>query len=85
MVVQGTNMTLADVSTVVENHQPLIGDAVVGDETALMLVVEKFPWANTVEVTHDVEAAIDRALEDRDWQVRQAAEDLRRAEGAHEI
>jgi HEAT repeat protein len=29
----------------------------------------------------DVEAAIDRALEDRDWQVRQAAEDLRRAAG----
>ena len=27
----------------------------------------------------DIEAAIDRALEDRDWQVRQAAEDLRRA------
>jgi HEAT repeat protein len=27
----------------------------------------------------DVEAAIDRALDDRDWQVRQAAEDLRRA------
>ncbi len=28
---------------------------------------------------NDVEAAIDRALDDRDWQVRQAAEDLRRA------
>jgi HEAT repeat protein len=28
----------------------------------------------------DVEAAIDLALEDRDWQVRQAAEDLRRAQ-----
>jgi HEAT repeat protein len=28
-----------------------------------------------------VEAAIDRALHDRDWQVRQAAEDLRRAAG----
>jgi HEAT repeat protein len=28
----------------------------------------------------DVEAAIDRALADRDWQVRQAAEDLRRAQ-----
>lgn len=27
----------------------------------------------------EVEAAIDRSLEDRDWQVRQAAEDLRRA------
>lgn len=33
----------------------------------------------------EVEAAIDRALDDRDWQVRQAAEDLRRAEGALEI
>jgi len=29
----------------------------------------------------DIEAAIDRALTDRDWQVRQAAEDLRRASG----
>ncbi|MFP5488475.1 MAG: HEAT repeat domain-containing protein [Acidimicrobiia bacterium] len=29
----------------------------------------------------DVEAAIERALHDRDWQVRQAAEDLRRAAG----
>jgi HEAT repeat protein len=28
----------------------------------------------------NVEAAIDRALSDRDWQVRQAAEDLRRAQ-----
>ena len=28
----------------------------------------------------DVEAAVDRALADRDWQVRQAAEDLRRAQ-----
>jgi HEAT repeat protein len=29
----------------------------------------------------EVEAAIERALADRDWQVRQAAEDLRRAAG----
>ena len=29
----------------------------------------------------EVEAAIDRALTDRDWQVRQSAEDLRRAAG----
>jgi HEAT repeat protein len=28
---------------------------------------------------HDVDAAIERAIDDRDWQVRQAAEDLRRA------
>ncbi len=30
----------------------------------------------------DVEATVDRALEDRDWQVRQAAEDLRRITGS---
>ena len=30
----------------------------------------------------EVEATIDRALEDRDWQVRQAAEDLRRITGS---
>jgi HEAT repeat protein len=33
----------------------------------------------------DVEAAIDAALNDRDWQVRQAAEDLRRATGELDV
>jgi len=33
----------------------------------------------------DVEAAIERALADRDWQVRQAAEDLRRAAGEFDL
>jgi HEAT repeat protein len=33
----------------------------------------------------EVEAAIERALVDRDWQVRQAAEDLRRAGGQVEL
>lgn len=33
----------------------------------------------------DVEVALGRALEDRDWQVRQAAEDLRRAAGEIEV
>lgn len=58
VVVQGTNYSLGEVADVVENHQPLIGDAIVNDEPALMLVVEKFPWANTVEVTHEVEKAL---------------------------
>jgi CzcA family heavy metal efflux pump len=49
---------LGDVATVVEDHQPLIGDAIVEDSPALMLVVEKFPWANTMEVTEDVEEAL---------------------------
>lgn len=33
----------------------------------------------------EVEAALDRALGDRDWQVRQAAEDLRRATGEIDV
>ena len=44
---------------VVEDHQPLIGDAIVSGGTGLLLVVEKFPGANTLEVTRDVEDALD--------------------------
>jgi CzcA family heavy metal efflux pump len=50
---------LGDVGRVVEDHQPLIGDAVVNDGPNLMLVVEKFPGANTLEVTRGIEAALD--------------------------
>src|SRR5262249_23532513 len=49
---------LGDVAKVVEDHQPLIGDAIVKDAPALMLVVEKLPWANTNEVTQEVEKAL---------------------------
>jgi Cu/Ag efflux pump CusA len=55
----GGTLQLGDVSRVVEDHQPLIGDAVVGNGTGLLLVVEKLPGANTLEVTHDVQEAID--------------------------
>jgi len=53
---------LGDVAKVVEDHQPLIGDAVVGGGTGLMLVVDKAPGANTLEVTRAVEDAL-RALQ----------------------
>ena len=49
---------LGDVTKVVEDHQPLIGDAIVNHAPSLMLVVEKFPWANTKDVTQQVEKAI---------------------------
>lgn len=52
------NKRLGDVVKVVEDHQPLIGDAFVNHSPSLMLVVEKFPWANTMEVTQDVEEAL---------------------------
>jgi Cu/Ag efflux pump CusA len=51
-------LRLGDVATVVEDHQPLIGDAVVKNGRGLMLVVEKFPEANTLEVTNGIEEAI---------------------------
>ncbi|MEP6954980.1 MAG: efflux RND transporter permease subunit [Solirubrobacteraceae bacterium] len=55
---RGTPRRLGDVTRVVEDHQPLIGDAVVDGGTGLLLVVEKFPGANTLEVTRGVERAL---------------------------
>jgi Cu/Ag efflux pump CusA len=52
-----TPTRLGDVTTVVEDHQPLIGDAV-DTKPALFLVVQKFPEADTVEVTRAVEDAM---------------------------
>ena len=54
----GEHMQLGDVAEVVEDHQPLIGDAVVNDQPGLMLVIEKFPDSNTLEVTRGIEAAL---------------------------
>ncbi|MGI8888485.1 MAG: efflux RND transporter permease subunit [Nocardioidaceae bacterium] len=58
----GRQLRLGDVATVVEDHQPLIGDALVGDGPGLMLVVERFPDASTPEVTQGVEAALDELM-----------------------
>jgi CzcA family heavy metal efflux pump len=55
----GSTLRLGDVATVVEDHQPLIGDAVRVADPSLLLVVEKFPGANTAEVTRRLEAALD--------------------------
>ena len=43
---------------VVEDHQQLIGDAVINGGPGLMLIVEKLPWGNTLEVTRGVEEAL---------------------------
>src|SRR6266536_1411969 len=55
----GTPLRLGDLANVIEDTWPLFGDAVVNDGAGLMLVVEKFPWANTLDVTKGVEAALD--------------------------
>ena len=60
---EGRPLLLSEVATLVEDHQPLIGDAVIDDgEGLLLLIVEKFPWANTLDVTNGVEDAME-ALE----------------------
>jgi CzcA family heavy metal efflux pump len=54
----GQDVHLTDVAKLVEDHQPLIGDAIINDGPGLMLIIEKFPWANTLDVTRGVEAAL---------------------------
>jgi CzcA family heavy metal efflux pump len=53
-----TPLRLADVADVKEAEQPLIGDAVINSGPGLMLIVEKLPWANTLDVTRGVEKAL---------------------------
>src|SRR5919108_801345 len=55
----GVPLTLGEVGKVVEGHWPLIGEALVGDQPGLLLVVEKFPDVDTLEVTRAVNAALD--------------------------
>ena len=51
-------LRLGDVADVVEGHPPLIGDALLTGSPGLLLVVEKLPGTNTLEVTRGVEAAL---------------------------
>ena len=54
-----TGVRLGDVADVVEDHQPLIGDALTNENSSLLLVIQKFPGANTLDVTRGVEDALD--------------------------
>jgi CzcA family heavy metal efflux pump len=50
---------LGDVAEVKEDHQAMIGDGIIENDVGLLLIVEKFPWANTLQVTRGVENALD--------------------------
>jgi CzcA family heavy metal efflux pump len=52
-------LRIADVADVVETFPPMVGDAVINGGPGLMLIVEKLPWANTLDVTRGVEEAIE--------------------------
>jgi Cu/Ag efflux pump CusA len=56
---EAQGLHLGDVADLVRDHQALAGDAVVNDAPGLLLVVEKFPWGNALDVTRGVEQAID--------------------------
>jgi len=55
----GTPLILSDVADIVVDTWPLIGEAVINDGPGLMLIVMKYPWANTLDVTREVDEAID--------------------------
>src|SRR4051794_4324383 len=60
--VEHTSLRLGQVANVVEDHQPLVGDAVVkgGDRgDGLLLVVEKLPGTNTLALTRRLDDALD--------------------------
>ena len=57
-VLKGPQLTLGQVTTVVEDHPAMRGDAVLPGGPGFLLVVEKFPDANTLAVTKGVQDAM---------------------------
>jgi CzcA family heavy metal efflux pump len=55
----GERFRIKDVADLTRGTWPLVGDAVINDGPGLMLIVEKLPWANTLDVTRGVEAALE--------------------------
>ncbi|MDX1556735.1 MAG: efflux RND transporter permease subunit, partial [Xanthomonadales bacterium] len=51
-------LVVSDLGKVEWGTWPMMGDAVIDDGPGLMMIVEKLPWANTLEVTRGVEEAI---------------------------
>ncbi len=59
LLLGGRSLALGDVAETTFSHAPLIGDAIVGQgKQGLMLVIEKFPNTNTLDVTRGVDAAL---------------------------
>ncbi|AKQ69213.1 Cobalt-zinc-cadmium resistance protein CzcA [Myxococcus hansupus] len=56
----GASIRLADVATVEEGHPPPIGEGIVDDTAGILLIVEKQPWGNTLEVTEQVESMLEQ-------------------------
>jgi CzcA family heavy metal efflux pump len=55
---QGTPIRLGDVAEIREDSPAPIGDAVINEGDGILLIVEKQPWGNTLDVTHGVEKVL---------------------------
>lgn len=58
LLLSGKNLSLGEVTELTFSHPPLIGDAVARNGSGLILVIEKFPSTNTLEVTRSVDRAL---------------------------
>ncbi|MDP8244380.1 MAG: efflux RND transporter permease subunit [Candidatus Hinthialibacter antarcticus] len=55
----GAPIRLGDVAKVEIGFPPPIGDAIINDGPGLLLIVEMYPWGNTLNVTRQVEAVLE--------------------------
>jgi CzcA family heavy metal efflux pump len=55
----GVPLLMGDVAEITEGFPPPIGDAVINDGPGILLIVEKQPTGNTLDVTRKVEAALE--------------------------
>lgn len=53
-----TPLRIRDVANVAIDYAPPIGNAIINSQPGLLLIVEKQPWANTLDVTRGVERAM---------------------------
>ncbi|MGB6865944.1 MAG: efflux RND transporter permease subunit [Candidatus Aminicenantaceae bacterium] len=55
----GAPLKMGDLTELVEGFPPPIGDAIINDGPGILLIVEKQPWGNTLEVTQEIEEVLE--------------------------
>ncbi len=55
----GTPLRIKDVAEILYDYAPPIGNAIINSRPGLLLIVEKQPWANTLDITRNVEKAME--------------------------
>ncbi len=58
LAANGSPLRVRDVAEVMFDYAPPIGDAIINNRPGMLLIVEKQPWANTLDVTRLVEKAM---------------------------